>query len=43
MKLGNREFFKWLVANLWSKVQNSKFRIQNGYQNFETEQFGKCQ
>ena len=35
MKLGNSEFFRWLATNLWSKVQNSKFQIQYGYQNFE--------
>ena len=35
MKLGNSEFFRWLAANLWSKVQNSKFRLQYGCQNFE--------
>ena len=30
-----RELFRWLAANLWSKVQNSKFRIQYSYKNFE--------
>ena len=35
MKLGNSAFFKWLAANLWSKVQISKFQIQYGYQNLE--------
>ena len=35
MKLGNSEFFRWLAANLWSKVQNSIFQIQHGCQNFE--------
>ena len=35
MKLGNSKFFRWLAANLWSKVQNSKFYIQYGRSNFE--------
>ena len=35
MRLGNCEFFRWLAANLWSTVQNSKFQIQYGCQNFE--------
>ena len=35
MKLGNSEFFRCLAASLWSKVQNSKFQIQYGGQNFE--------
>ena len=35
MKFGNSEFFRWLAANLWSKVENSKFQIQYGWKNFE--------
>ena len=35
MKLGDSEFFRWLAENLWSKVQNSKFQIQHGSENFE--------
>ena len=35
MKLGNSEFFRWLAANLWSKVQTSKFQLQYGCQTFE--------
>ena len=35
IKLGNTEFFRWLDANLWSKVQNAKFQIQNDCQTFE--------
>ena len=35
MKFGKNEFFRWLAANLWSKVQNPKFQIQYGCQNFE--------
>ena len=35
MKIGNSEFFRLLAANLWSKVENSKFQFQYGCQNFE--------
>ena len=37
MKLGNSEFFRRLAANLWSKVQNSKFQFQYGCRNFEKQ------
>ena len=29
-KTRNSEFFRGLAANLWSKLQNSKFQIQCG-------------
>ena len=35
MELGSSEFFRWLAANLWKKVQNSKLQTQYGCLNSE--------